>query len=106
MCPVNSVFSKYLDKFVLVFLDEILVYSRNEEEHEEHLRMVLQVIREHQLYENLSKWELYQRKVQHLCHVISEEGIEVDMENIEESFNELYIVSCKTHTISNICNIT
>jgi hypothetical protein len=61
MCLMNSVFSKYLDKFVIVFLDDILVYSKNEEEHEEHLRMVLQVLREHQLYAKLSKCDFYQR---------------------------------------------
>ena len=47
MCLMNSVFSRYLDKFVLVFLDDILVYFKNEEEHEEHLRLTLQVLREH-----------------------------------------------------------
>ena len=47
MCLMNSVFNRYLDKFVLVFLDDILVYSKNEEEHEEHLRLTLQLLREH-----------------------------------------------------------
>ena len=47
MCLMNSVFSRYLDKFVLVFLDDILVYSKNEEEHEEHLRLTLSLLREH-----------------------------------------------------------
>ena len=55
MCMMNNLFSKYLDKFVLVFIDDILVYSKNKEEHEEHLRIVLQVLREHQLYTNFSK---------------------------------------------------
>ena len=55
MCLMNSVFSKYLNKFVLVFLDGILIYSKNEEEHEEHLRLTLQLLREHQLYEKMSK---------------------------------------------------
>ena len=67
MYLMNSVFSKYLDKFVLVFLDDILVYSKNEEEHEEHLRLTLQLLREHQLYAKLSKcatWvTLYQKRV-------------------------------------------
>jgi hypothetical protein len=49
MCLMNGVFRSYLDKFVIVFLDDILVYSKTEEEHEKHLRMVLQVLREHQL---------------------------------------------------------
>jgi hypothetical protein len=62
MCLMNSVFQEYLDKFVIVFLDEILVYSKSEEEKEHHLRMVLQVIREHQLYAKLRKCSFYQTK--------------------------------------------
>jgi hypothetical protein len=61
MCLMNGVFRDYLDKFVIVFLDDILVYSKSEEEHEKHLRMVLQVLREHQLYAKLSKCSFYQR---------------------------------------------
>lgn len=57
ICLKNSVFNKYLDKFVLVFLDDNLVYSKNEEENEEHLIMVLQVLREHRLYAKVSKCE-------------------------------------------------
>ena len=52
MCLMNNVFSKYLDKFVLFFLDDILVYSKNEEEHEEHLRLALQLLREHCCMQN------------------------------------------------------
>ena len=59
MCLMNSVFSKYLDKFVLVFLDEILIYFKNEEEHEEHLRLVLEIPRENKLYAKLSKCDFY-----------------------------------------------
>jgi hypothetical protein len=55
MCLMNGVFREYLYKFFIVFLDEILVYSKLEKEHEHHLRMVLQVLREHQLYAKLSK---------------------------------------------------
>ena len=61
MCLMNGVFINYLDKFVIVFLDDILVYSKTEEEHEQHLRMILQVLREHQLYAKLSKCSFYQR---------------------------------------------
>ena len=60
MCLMNGVFWEYLDKFVIAFLDEILVYSNSEEEHEHHLRMVLQFLREHQLYAKLSKCSFYQ----------------------------------------------
>ena len=59
MCMMNNIFSRYLDKFVLVFIDDILFYSKNKEEHEEHLRILLQVLREHQLYANFSKCDFY-----------------------------------------------
>jgi hypothetical protein len=61
MCLMNGIFREYLYNFVIVFLDDILVYSKYEEEQEKHLRMVLQVLREHQLYENLSKCSFFQR---------------------------------------------
>jgi hypothetical protein len=83
MCLMNGVFRDYLDKFVIVFLDDILVYSKTEEEHEQHLRMVLQVLREHQLYAKLSKCSFYQRKIHYLGHIISKEGIAVDPEKVE-----------------------
>jgi hypothetical protein len=60
MCLMNGVFIKYFDKFVIVFLDDILIYSKSEEEQEKHLRMVLQVLREHQLYAKLRKCSFYQ----------------------------------------------
>ena len=63
MCLVNSVFSRYLEKFVLVFLDDIIVYSKNEEEHAEHLRLTLQLLREHQLYAKLSKCDFYRDRI-------------------------------------------
>lgn len=59
---MNSVFNWYLDKFVLVFLDDILIYYKNEVEHEDHLRLVLQVLREYQLYAHLNKCDFYQKK--------------------------------------------
>jgi hypothetical protein len=83
MCLMNGVFREYLDKFVIVFMDDILVYSKSEEEHENHLRMVFQVLREHQLYAKLSKCSFYQNIIHYLGHIISEEGIVVDPEKIE-----------------------
>jgi hypothetical protein len=59
MCLMNNILSKFLDKFVLVFIDDILIYSKNREEHEENLRLVLQVIREHHLYAKFDKCELF-----------------------------------------------
>jgi hypothetical protein len=72
MCLMNNVLSKFLDKFVLVFIDDILIYSKNREEHEEHLRLVLQVLREHWLYAKFSKCDFFQKQIHYLGHVISE----------------------------------
>jgi hypothetical protein len=83
MCLMNGVFRQYLEKFVIVFLDDILVYSKTEEEHEQHLRMVLQVLREHQLFSKLSKCSFFQNRIHYLGHIISEEGIAIDPEKIE-----------------------
>jgi hypothetical protein len=83
MCLINGVFREYVDKFVIVFLDDILIYSKSEEEHGKHLRMVLQVLREHKWYAKLSKCVFYQKKIHYLGHIISEEGITVDPEKIE-----------------------
>ena len=63
MCLMNGVFRDYLNKFVIVFMYDILVYSKSEEEHEQHLRMVLQVLREHQLYAKLRKCSFYQKQI-------------------------------------------
>jgi hypothetical protein len=83
MCLMNGVLKDYLDKFIIVILDDILIYSKKEEEHEQHLNMVLQVLRENQLYSKLSKCTLYQMKIHYLGHIISKEGIAVDPEKIE-----------------------
>jgi hypothetical protein len=64
-------------------LDEILVYSKSKEENEHHLRMVLEVLREHKLYAKLTKCSFYQNKIHYLGHILSKEGIVVDLENIE-----------------------
>jgi hypothetical protein len=61
MCLMNDIFRNYLDKFVIIFLDDILFYSKSKEEHEHDLRLVLQVLREHQLYAKLSKCSFYQK---------------------------------------------
>jgi len=74
---MNKIFRPFLDKFVVVFIDDILIYSRNQEEHAEHLRLVLSVLREKQLYAKLSKCEFRMNEVQFLGHVISAQGITV-----------------------------
>jgi hypothetical protein len=83
MCLMNSIFSQYLDKFVLVFIDDILVYSKIEEEHEEHFRIVLQTLRKHKLYAKFDKCDFYQNKIQYPRHVISVEGIAIDLKKIK-----------------------
>lgn len=70
MCLMNNVFRPYLDKFVIVFIDDILVYSKNEEEHAEHLAVVLIFLREHKLYVNLSKCSFFQTEVM-LCNQLT-----------------------------------
>jgi hypothetical protein len=75
---------EYLDKFVVVFIVDILVYSKNEEEHEEHLRLVLQKLRENQLYAKLSKCEFWLSEVSFLDHVITDGGIAVDPGKIRD----------------------
>ena len=82
MCMMNIIFSKYLDKFILVFIDNILVYSNNKEEREEHLRIILQVLREHQLYAKFSKCDFYKPQIQYLGHIIFESRIAMDSKTI------------------------
>ncbi|KAA3477153.1 DNA/RNA polymerases superfamily protein [Gossypium australe] len=80
---MNKIFQPYLDQFVVVFIDDIFLYSKGEEEHEMHLRIVLQTLREKQLYSKLSKYEFWLIKVTFLGHIIYVEGIRVDPKKIE-----------------------
>jgi hypothetical protein len=84
MYLMNSVFMPKLDKFVVVFIDGILMYSRSMEEHEEHLQIVLQWLRDHQLYAKFSKCEFSIKEVPFLGHVVSPEGITVDPGKVKE----------------------
>jgi hypothetical protein len=84
MYLLNKVFMEYLDKFVVVFIDDILVYSRSEKEHEEHLHLVLKKLREHRLYAKLSKCEFWMKQVAFLGHVISKGGISVDLSKVQD----------------------
>jgi hypothetical protein len=83
MCLMNGILREYLDNFVIIFLDGILAYSKSEEDHENNLRMVLQVLREHQWYAKLRKCSFYHKKIHYLGHIISKDGIVVDPEKIE-----------------------
>jgi hypothetical protein len=81
---MNSVFMPELDKFVVVFIDDILIYSKNEEEHAKHLRIVLTRLREHQLYAKFSKCVFWLEEIQFLGHVLSAKGIAVDPNKVED----------------------
>ena len=84
---MNRVFHPYLDQFVVVFIDDILVYSKDAQEHEHHLWIVLQILREKQLFAKLSKYDYWLKEVSFLCHIVSTEGIRVDLVKIEAVMN-------------------
>ena len=79
----NKVFMEELDKFVVVFIDNILVYSAIAEEHEQHLRVVLEKLRQNQLYAKFSKCEFWLEEVAFLGHILTAEGVAVDPTKIE-----------------------
>jgi hypothetical protein len=84
MYLINYVFMLELDKFVVVFINDILIYSKSEEEHERHLRVILQRLRDHQLYAKFNKCAFWLKKVPFLGHIISAEGIVVDPSKVQE----------------------
>jgi hypothetical protein len=84
MYLMNSVFIPELDKFVVVFIDDILIYCKSEEEHAQHLQIILRRLRDHQLYAKLSKCAFWLKEVSFLGHVISAEGIAVDPSKVQE----------------------
>ena len=84
---MNRVFQPYLDQFFVVFIDDILVYSRDEKEHEQHLKIVLQTLREKKLYAKLSKCDFWLKEVSFLGHIVFAEGIRVDPAKIEAVVN-------------------
>jgi hypothetical protein len=84
MYLMNKVFMEYLDKFVVVFINNILVYSRSEVEHEEHLCLALQKLREHRLYAKLSKCQFWMKQVAFLEHIISKGGISLDPSKVQD----------------------
>lgn len=83
MDVANWIFRPYLDKFVVLFVRDILIYSSSEEEHKQHLRITLQLLRDHQLYVKYSKCEFWLPEVKFLGHLVSGEGIIVDSSKIE-----------------------
>jgi hypothetical protein len=81
---MNKVFMEYLDKFVVVFIDDILIFSKIEEEHEMHLRLVLEKLRAHKLYAKFSKCEFWITEVAFLGHVMSAGGVSVDLDKVKD----------------------
>jgi hypothetical protein len=84
---MNKMFMEFLDKFMVVFIDDILVFSKTEEEHDEHLRLVLQKLREHKLYAKQSKCEFWLKEVSFLGHVVYNGGIAVDPSRVKDVLN-------------------
>ena len=80
---MHRIFHPFLDKFVVVFVDDILIYSRSEAEHMSHLRITLQLLRDHQLYAKFSKYDFWREEVKFLGHVVSKGGISVDPVKVE-----------------------
>jgi len=76
---MNNVLHPYLEKKLMVFIDDILIYPKNEEEHENHLEIILRFLTEHKLYVKLSKCNLFQTQVHYLGHVVSKDGIAADL---------------------------
>jgi hypothetical protein len=87
MYLMNKIIREYLDKFVVVFIDDILVFSKMEEEHEKHLRLVLEKVRSNKLYAKFSKCEFWLTKVAFLGHVISAGGVSVDLSKVKDVLN-------------------
>ncbi|WVZ73092.1 hypothetical protein U9M48_021440 [Paspalum notatum var. saurae] len=87
MYMMNSVFMNELDKFVVVFIDDILIYSKSEKEHEEHLKIVLTRLREHKLYAKFSKCAFWPKEVSFLGHILSEKGVAVDPSKVKDVLN-------------------
>jgi hypothetical protein len=87
MYLMNKVFMEYWDKFVVVFIDDILVFPKTQEEHEKHLRLVLEKLRSNKLYAKFSKCEFWLTKVAFLGHVISAGGVSVDPGKVKDVLN-------------------
>jgi hypothetical protein len=87
MYLMNSVFMQELDKFIVVFIDDILIYSKNPEDHAKHLHVVLQRLRDHHLYAKFSKCEFWLNTVKFLCHTISSDSISVDPSKVQDVLN-------------------
>ena len=82
MKMMNGIFRDFLDEFVIIFIDDIQVYSKNKEDHERHLRAVLERLREQKLFAKLSKCSFWQGSIGFLGHIVSDQGVSVDQERL------------------------
>ena len=80
---MNRIFRLFLDKFVVVFIDDILIYSKIKKEHKEHLRIVLQILKEKQLYAKFEECDFWLKEVKFLDYVINEKGLSIDRSKVE-----------------------
>lgn len=86
-CLMNQIFTKYVRRFVIIFLDDILVFSETLEEHEEHLHAVFELLRQHQLYAKVSKCSFATKSIDYLGHVISRDGVATNTEKTHGMLN-------------------
>src|ERR1041384_6246006 len=84
MGMMKKIFMDFLDKFVVVFIDDIFIYSQSEEEHEQHVCIVLERLRSHQLYAKFSKCEFWLKEVGFLGHILSAQGVAVDPSKVAD----------------------
>lgn len=96
---MNIVFKKFLDNFIIVFIDDILIYSKSDEEHEDHLMKVLITLRKNSLYAKFSKCEFWLQKVSFIEHVVSKGGLSIDPAKVEAVTKW----SCPT-TVTQVCS--
>jgi hypothetical protein len=75
---MNAIFNKYMRKFVLVFMDDILIFNKSMEEHIEHLRMVFQILKDHKLFIKFGKCKFAQQQLSYLGHIVSQHGVSTD----------------------------
>jgi hypothetical protein len=104
MYLMNSVFMEEMGKFIGVFIDDILFFSKSKKEHKEHLRSMLPQLRDHQLYAKFSKCEFWLSEVQFLGHVISSEGISVDPDKVQEVLD--WKLSRTVHQVRSFLGLT
>ena len=83
MCLMNSILSNYFDEFLFIFINTILIYSKNKQEHEEHLRIILQMLREQQLFGKFRKCNFFKEIIQYLGYMVSKDGISINLKKIK-----------------------